>query len=80
MKNLTDSRFIITDVAPDYADFCIQMTCMHNIIANSSFSWWAAWLNSNPDKKVVAPKHWFGPKLAPTHPTNNLIPNEWIRI
>ena len=79
-KNLTDSRFIITDSAPDYVDFFLQSACSSNIIANSSFSWWAAWLNSNPEKVVIAPKKWFGPKLSPTHPTNNLIPKEWLRV
>jgi len=52
-------------------------SCEHNIIANSSFSWWAAYLNPNPDKIVVAPKQWFA---DPANEKFIGIPKEWIRI
>lgn len=58
-------------------EFHLMSQCKYNIIANSSFSWWAAWLNNNPDKIVMTTEQWFneGPK-----DTQDIIPEGWIKI
>jgi len=59
-------------------DMCMMTMCDHNVIANSSFSWWGAWLNDNVNKKVIAPKRWFGPAYKGVHDTKDLYPQSWI--
>jgi len=62
----------------DWEQMLLMSCCHHNIIANSSFSWWAAYLNSWCDKTVCYPSVWFGP--AAPHNTKDLCPQEWIKI
>jgi hypothetical protein len=57
-----------------YLDMYFMSLCKNNIIANSSFSWWSAWLNTNTNKYVIAPEKWFS---AGSVDTNGLYPNEW---
>lgn len=61
----------------DFEDMRLMSLCSHNIIANSSFSWWAAWLNANPQKRVAGPAQWFGDaKLS----NPDILPPSWFRI
>lgn len=77
-ENFISDKFIFIEDNPDYIDIWLMSLCDNNIIANSSFSWWGAWLNQNPNKKVIAPKKWFGSAIK--HETKDLIPKEWIQI
>ena len=65
------------DAAHDYEDLRLMQNCKHNITANSTFSWWGAWLNQNRGKIVIAPKKWFNStKIA----TTDMIPQNWVRF
>lgn len=61
----------------DFEDMRLMSLCRHNIIGNSSFSWWGAWLNTKSDKCVAGPAQWFGdPKMA----NPDILPDRWIRV
>lgn len=82
-ENNLSFDYPVTFVGENYAGekqtghFWLMQQCKHFIICNSSFSWWAAWLSTNPDKIVIAPKKWFN---DPSINTEDLIPENWIRI
>ena len=76
-----DDRFIISENEDNRVDLCLMSMCDDFIIANSSYSWWGAWLSSNKDKKVIAPVQWFGKTgYTKDHDTKDLIPDDWIKI
>jgi hypothetical protein len=56
-------QFIFVDSGSPYSDLRIMTLCDHHITANSSYSWWGAWLNTKTNKRVIAPSRWFGPAI-----------------
>jgi len=69
-----NEKTFISNENPAWIDMYLMSQCQHNITANSSFSWWAAWLNENIDKIVVSPKNWF------TEEKTNIVCQEWISL
>lgn len=66
----------------NHFDMQLMSCAKHNIIANSTYSWWGAWLNPNPDKIVIGPKQWFNPEDEKFNQKEDLqiIPESWIKI
>ena len=68
--------FVSSPEISDCEELRLMSRCEHNIIANSTFSWWATWLNRNPDKTVVTPTKWF----KDGRNEKNLIPETWTKV
>ena len=81
-SKFTQTRFIPIDTKiMDYEQLLLMSLCTHNIIANSTFSWWGGYFNRNPSKIVVHPSldSWFGPNLKKKK-THDLCPESWIEV
>jgi hypothetical protein len=74
-SNIQLPKTIFVENNSNVDDLWLMSLCRDNIIANSSFSWWGAWLNENKNKRVLAPKNWFNGQNTPI-----LIPKTWITI
>ena len=76
----SDERFMISENDDNRIDLCLMSLCNDYIIANSTFSWWGAWLSANKDKKVIAPLQWVGTGDTKDHDTEDVTPDGWTRI
>ena len=68
----------VRDTIADWQQMLLMSVCDHNIIANSTFSWWGAYFNANPGKVVCYPSVWFGPGVG--HNTRDLCPDSWVKV
>ena len=77
-EHIKPNNVIYIEDEKDYIELYLMSLCTNNIVSNSSFSWWGAWLNKNEDKKVIGPLKWFGSAI--THNTDDVLPINWIKI
>ena len=77
-ENIVGDNIFYSPFNDEILDFCLLTSCDHNIIGNSSFSWWAAYLNKNINKTIIGPSQWFT-EIAKCD-ISDLFPNNWIII
>lgn len=77
---LPRSHVVRSDPSAPWEDMFLMARCRNNIIANSSYSWWGAWLNTNEGKRVIAPARWFTPDKLATCNVLDLYPDDWILL
>ncbi len=75
--NLNMPMTVVSEGTEGYEDIYLMSLCHHNIIANSSFSWWGAWLNEHPGKTVIAPTEWFSGSSCGAL---DIVPDQWVRV
>ena len=78
--DLPRAHVVRSDPSTSWEDMFLMARCRHNIIANSSYSWWGAWLNPTEDKRVIAPARWFTPAKLAACNVLDIYPDDWILL
>lgn len=78
-KKFKGNNFFFSEGEKAVVDIYLQSMCSNNIISNSSFSWWGAWMNKNPRKQVICPTPWFALSFDDKN-KNDLIPDGWVKL
>lgn len=72
-----DGNVVFSEGQPIEWDLVLMSCCEHHICSASTYAWWGAWLNRNPQKRVLIPKLWFTPQEAAKCPTDDIVPESW---
>jgi hypothetical protein len=78
--NIKNATYIDDNKRIPHEDILLMSLCEHNIIANSSFSWWGSWMNQNENKIIIAPKRWFANEDKNNESIKGITCKQWIRI
>jgi len=79
-QNIRARNLEFSTAESDMWDFTAMTQCDHHIIANSTFSWWAAWLDAKPGRRVIAPSIWSSPEASFRMVVDDLLPEDWEAI